>query len=323
MPGRRALVFGATGFLGGHLVRVLAERGYRPAVFRRESSSLERLKGVRFEDIVGDLGDKDAVLSALDGRDAVFNLAAVANLLARDASARHKINTEFAANLAELMLESKRGGRLVFCSSAGAVGVSCEAKVLDENSPFTGEGIDYFRTKKAAEDAVRLRVREGLDAVIANPGTLIGPGGMKPVQAEAFRKAASSMISVYPPGGNCFTDVRDAARGMVLALEKGRPGERYLLGGTNLTFKEYFQRISRACGSRVLRFPLPARFLPAAGSLMETFTGRMGWDTGKLAVVFGYYSSEKARRELGYEITPIDSTLADILKEMRDGRGSG
>ncbi|MFC1678663.1 NAD-dependent epimerase/dehydratase family protein [Elusimicrobiota bacterium] len=311
----RVLVFGATGFIGSNLVRHLSASGLRVTVFRRADSNLRNLEGCSFDDVVGDLESPEDVAGAVGNCRVVFNLAACTSQLDRDAEERERVNVGFVKILADTM--SRTGGaRLIHCSSVATIGFRDKPMILDENSTFDASGIHYFDTKKRGEDLILERAGKDLEAVIVNPGTVIGSRGMRTVQARAFLRAATGRLRFYPPGGTCFAFVDDVVRGMLLARRRGHSGQRYILGGTNITFQEYFIRVARIGKVRPPGIRLPARLLPAAGRAMELFLGTMGRDSGRLAAGFGYYSSEKAKRDLGYEITPLDAALARMYGEL-------
>lgn len=319
----RALIFGATGFIGSNLARRLAARGVSVTVFRRPGSSLDNLADCPREEVVGDIHDPKAVTRALEGRSSVYNLAACTSLLDRDAEERERVNEAFVRTLAEAML-GRRGLRLVHCSTVGTAGLSEHPTIRDEGSVFNASHIHYFATKKRAEETLARYIGRGLDAVIVNPGLVIGSAGMRPVQKRAFLQAATGRQRFYPSGGACISYVDDVVHGMIRARELGHVGERYILGGTNVTFLEYFRRIAFLGGARPPGIRLPRFLLPAAGWAMELLLGSMGRDSGLMAAGFGYYASDKALRELGYKITPLDDALADIYRDLvRPGPSEG
>ncbi|MEK9146391.1 MAG: NAD-dependent epimerase/dehydratase family protein [Elusimicrobiota bacterium] len=313
--GERVLVTGATGFLGSRVARLLSQSGAKVKVFRRPSSDPSRLRDFPCEEAVGTFSDAAVLSKALEGVRAVFHLAACTSLLDADRQEREKSNVAAVDSLLKA-LGAVPGVRLVHCSSVGAFGYSGRPEVLDERGPSGPRWVHYFQTKRRAEELVLEAVSGGLDAVIVNPGTLIGTG-MKESQRRAFAAAAAGRAWAYPPGGSCFASVEDAARGLLLAAEKGVRGERYILGGSNLPFREYFASIARLAGFPPPRIPIPGALLPVAGWVLELLFGIMGRDTGRLAAGFGYYSSEKAVRELGYGITPLEEVLARTWREMK------
>ncbi|MBI3296592.1 MAG: NAD-dependent epimerase/dehydratase family protein [Elusimicrobia bacterium] len=313
----RVFVTGATGFLGRNLVRLLDAEGIETVAFHRPGSDLEVLRGLRHRAVAGELTSAEDLRRGLSGCEAAFHLAACTSLLKRDRRRRAEVNVAGVRALLEALAGLKV--RLVHCSTVGTVGFSGRPDVLDESSPFDAGGIDYFLSKRRGEELVLEAARRGLDAVVVNPGTLIGARGMRGVQKTAFKKAAAGGVLAYPPGGSCFTPVEDAARGLVAAWRKGRSGERYILGGANLGFREYFSKVAALGGARGPLLPLPGALLPTAGCLVESMGGSIGRDTGRLAAGFGYYSSRKAERELEYALTPIDEALRGIYEALGAG----
>jgi dihydroflavonol-4-reductase len=215
-------------------------------------------------------------------------------------------------------LGKKTGIRLVHCSSVAAVGVSDKPDmILDEKVAFNAASIHYNDTKWRGEKIVLEAAQRGMDAVVVNPGMIIGAHGLKEVQRSVVRKIAQGAMRMYPPGGNCFSFVEDVADGMILAFDLGRKGERYILGGHNLTYGDYFGRIAGLFGVKPPGIRLSPLALPFLGGLADLLFGKLGWDAGKLAALFGFYSSAKAERELGYRISPMD-TIIESLRPLGD-----
>lgn len=291
------------------------------AVFRRPTSSLARLDGLDAADFVGSYDDLSGMLAAADGCATVYNLAAATSLLSRDRDERERLNAVFPRRLAEALIDRGWPGRLVHCSTVGAVGLSDEPRVLDETSPFTAGHIHYCETKRRGEEAVLRAAARGLDAVVVNPATLLSDRGLRDSQRVAFEKAAYGRLAAYPPGGTSICWADDVAAGMAAAARSGRRGQRYILGGENVTFADYFRAIAKAAGVRPPRLRIPGRLMPALGALSETLRGTMGADMGRFAAAYGWYSSEKARRELGYIGTPLAEIVGRMLRASTAGRG--
>lgn len=317
----KTLVTGATGFIGSQLVRRLLADGRDVAIFRRASSSLRNLADCQVDDIVGDLADKADLARAMEGCQSVFHLAACAAMLDRLREERERTNVTSVSLLRDAALESGHKIRLVHCSSVAAVGLSGKLVELNEDSSFNLAGIHYALTKKQGEEIIMEGVRLGLNAVIVNPATVIGEG-MSWTQTRAFVRAAAGKSVFYPPGGTCLSYVDDVVNGMILAEKNGRCGERYILGGTNMSFVAYFQKIAAISGASSPRVELPGWILPSAGRMMELCFGKVGRDVGRLAAGFGYYSSKKAVEEIGYDITPIDAVIRTLHEKLVCSRHS-
>ena len=291
----RVYVTGASGFIGGHVVRELDAAGAE----------------VRDEWI--DLGDRERLRGAIDGCDAVFHLAALYSYDA-PASEHQRVNVEGTRIVVELCRELGVG-RLVHTSTCGTCGPVVGRAATEEDSPADWElTVPYKRTKLEAERIVLEAARDGLDAVVVNPTTPVGEGDRFPTPTgRMIEGVAAGRYRAYLDTGLNVVDVRDVARGHVLAFERGRSGERYLLGGANLTLRELFWSVSDLAGrSRPrLRMPYAAAQALARGGLANT-------DEVRLARLPMYFSWEKARRELGYEPGPVEPALARAVGDAQE-----
>lgn len=307
---KKVLITGATGFLGSYLLKHLNQMGIPVRIYRRQTSSLMRIREDKFEDCVGELGSEYGIRNAISGCDTFFHLAACTSLLGRDRKLRIKTNVTD-VQMIRSALGSEKGIRFIYCSTVGAIGILREPVVMSESSAFTGGDIHYFETKRQAEEIVQSGARGGLNAVIVSPGTVLGPH-MLHNQMDAFTRASEGELLFYPPGGNSFCFVHDVVKGMIAAAEKGQKGERYILAGHNMTFREYFTKISQTFGQKPPKFQIPGALLPVAGQIAELFFRKYGKDFGLIASRYGYYSSAKAKSELGYEITPFEEMIRKI-----------
>ena len=300
---------GATGFLGRSLVPALLERGCQVTVLLRgEPSWLPRLP---VELARGDLLDEASLEAGLEGCQQVVHAAGVVSYRRGDAGLLQEVHVRGTQNLCRAAL--RRGvQRLVLVSSTAAVGIGEDPRrPADESQRFAGRWnhIPYMRTKRLAEEAALSFLARGLPVVVVNPSTLYGPGDVKLHSGEVFRNIASGRLRVAPPGGNGVVAVEDCAAGVLAALERGRPGERYILNSENLSFLEIFRVICGLLGREPVARCYPGwmglPFLCAAG-LLERLCGAFGRpapiDSGTVAVAwrFRYYDSAKARRELGW-----------------------
>jgi len=312
MPGGEAadvLVFGGTGFIGRRLVRELLGRGDRVRVYHRRGSDLTGLKGA--EPVEGDLFDPAQVKRALKGASLVFDLAAVISLQDRYARQREAVNVGFPRMLGGL-LAGKNDVRLIHCGTAGSSGLSTGPESRNEDSPFNAQDIHYFDTKRRGEEAV---LRSGAQVVVVRPATVLGKEGLRQTQADSIRAAIQGRMSLVPPGGSSFVDVDDVARGIVLAADRGKAGESYLLSGDPASFMDYFSAIARAGGGRPPSGGLPASLLPGVGWVLERLgSDSTSRDLGRVASRFGFYSSEKACKELGWKYI----SLLDLSRRLAE-----
>ncbi|HIJ83188.1 MAG TPA: NAD-dependent epimerase/dehydratase family protein, partial [Magnetococcales bacterium] len=300
----RALLIGGTGFIGSNLALYLSKRSDEVVIYHRQSSSLAHVASIPCPLVVGELDDESTLDLSISRCDVVFNLAACTSPLNKDAALREAINVDGAQRIARLA--RKNGVRLVHISSIAAVGSPCPGHVADETLTFNRQHDPYGSSKYRSEQVILEEVAKGLDGVIACPGNVVGGHGMKPTQQNNFVAISQGKMKLYPPGGVCLTDVDDLVNGLYLCAQKGRSGQRYLLGGHNVLFKDYFAEIAKATGGRVPWIPLPGALLPVMGWGVEIVFGMMGRqppvnrDTGDVVSRKMYYSSQKAITELGY-----------------------
>ncbi|HSS73236.1 MAG TPA: NAD-dependent epimerase/dehydratase family protein [Gaiellaceae bacterium] len=283
----KVYVTGASGFVGGHVARELREQG----------------AGVR-DDWV-DLLDPDRLRLAIKGCDAVFHVAALYSFTA-PARELEAVNVEGTRNVLEAARRAR--ARVVHTSSCATCGPVPGRQATEEDEPPAWElVVPYKRTKLEAE---RLALAAG--AVCVNPTTPVGDGDMRPTPTGAMiRGVASGRYRAYPRIGVNLVDVRDIARGHVLALEKGRTGERYLLGGVDLPLGEVFAAVARLAGR-----PRPRTAVPYAAIRAGAALGLVNRDEAILARTPAYFSSAKAARELGYRPGPVEPALARAVRGL-------
>src|SRR5258705_13348693 len=265
-----AFVTGATGFLGSHVARVLVEQGARLRLLVRPSSDLRNIADLNAERVEGDLRNPASIEKALAGCDALFHVAADYRLWVRDPEQMYRSNVEGTRGLIEAA--RKQGvRRIVYTSSVATMGFSSNGTLADENSAVSlGDMIGpYKRSKFMAEQVAFEATRAGVDVVVVNPTTPIGERDLKPTPTgRIIVDFLKKKFPAYVDTGLNLVDATECARGHVLALEKGRRGERYILGGENLTLKQILDRLNAITGlpspkvKLPYAFPLPAR--PAA-----------------------------------------------------------
>jgi dihydroflavonol-4-reductase len=320
----KTLVTGGSGFLGSHLVRALAERGDDLRLLARRTSNLDHLDGISFERVTGDVTDRRAVRRAMDGVERVFHVAGRTSLRDQDRKAVFEINVRGARIVFEEALAAEVT-RLVHTSSVGAIGVAKPKGTADEKTPFEiGHlGIAYVNSKHEAElEAMRAAAR-GLPVVVVNPSFVFGPDDPTGTSMTLIRRFLLRRIPVYVDGGLNIVDVRDVATGHVLADEKGKVGERYILAGRNFTLDRLFADLSRLSGIDPPAIKLPAS-VAVAGARAATRVGLpvpVASDEVQSATLWWTYRNTKARKELGFEPRPHEETLEAAVRWQAEQLG--
>ncbi len=322
-----ALVTGASGFVGAAVARALLARGRRVRVLIRPSSDRRNIQGLDVDIRLGALEDHASLAAALGGCGALFHVAAYYRLWVRDPQAMYAANVE---GTRQLMLAAHQAGvaRIVYTSSVATLGLHRDGSPADETTPSRLDDMvgHYKRSKFLAEEAVTALVREqGVPAVIVNPSTPIGPRDVKPTPTgRVIVEAASGRMPAYVDTGLNLVHVDDVAAGHLLAEERGQVGERYILGGEDLTLAEILQRIAALTGRRApgLRVPIPAIWpiaLLAEG--VGRLTGREPFltiDGLRMARKKMFFSSAKAKHVLGYAPRPAEAGLVDAIAWFRE-----
>ncbi|HWG81059.1 MAG TPA: hopanoid-associated sugar epimerase [Stellaceae bacterium] len=321
-----ALVTGASGFVGSAVARALLAERRQVRVLLRSESDRRNLAGLAVEIRSGSLEDHASLGSALEGCGALFHVAADYRLWVRDPAAMYRANVEGTRALMEAALTAGVE-RVVYTSSVAVLGLKDDGSDADETTPSTLADMigPYKRSKFLAEQELAALVRErGLPAVIVNPSTPIGPRDIKPTPTgRMIVEAASGRMPAFVDTGLNLVHVDDVAAGHLLAERRGRVGERYILGGENLSLGEILARIAALAGRKPPRLSLPipaiwpiALVAEAAGRI----TGREPFvtlDGLRMARHKMYFSSAKAKRELGYAPRSVDRALADAVAWFR------
>jgi len=323
-----ALVTGGTGFLGHHLVRQLVERGERVRVLTRggagelDELGVETVTG----DVVRDLDGGVPLDHALDGCETVYHLAGFVSRHPDDGQRMMRVHVDGTRRVLEAC---KRAGirRIVLASTSGTIAVSREPVALDESAPYPLEivsGWPYYLSKIYQEKlALDLSATLGLELVVVNPALLLGPGDLRDSSTGDVKKFLRREIPVVPPGGINFVDARDAATATIAAMERGRPGQRYLLGGPNWSIEEFFGRLERISKVRRPRLKLPEKLqVRAAGFLAQAYrafdkTPPVEKIDVEMAQVWWWCDSSKAQRELGFAARDPSETLDDTVRNLR------
>jgi dihydroflavonol-4-reductase len=316
-------VTGASGFLGANLAPLLAAR-YSLRCLVRPEQPLPALAGIAHERVEGTLATESELAEGLRGVDVAVHLAALVSFRPEDRAAMFAVNAGATERLAAL---ARQAGvrRFLHVSTISAVAYSDTPRELDETAPynFGPLHIGYCDSKRAGEDAVRAEVARGLDAVIVNPPSMYGAGDRRKAEGSLMDALMRGRIKLCPPGGINVADVQDVCRGCLGALDRGRRGERYILGGENLTGRDLFARIAGIVGGTAPRRRPPRWVVRAMATLLrlkERSTGSRPPLTSEvlaLAPRFLWYTSRKAMDELGYRPGPVDGGIRAACAWLR------
>jgi dihydroflavonol-4-reductase len=313
----RALVTGAAGFIGGHVVQALSDAGWEVVTFDRVAPRGQ----TPLRHIGGDVLDSEAVVRAADGSDAIFHLAALYSYARRDAEAMLRVNV---GGTRAVLDAARRVGvrRVVMTSSCSTCGPVPGRPATEEDHPPAWElDIAYKRSKIDSEELALAAARADLDVVVVNPTTPVGPGDRRPTPTGAMvAGVASGRIRAFTNTAINVVDVRDVATGHLLAFEQGRRGERYLLGGEDVTLREAFAMITRHAGRTPPRVGVPWPVALGAAWVADhalRVVGRepklLNLDETRLARTPMRFSVAKAQRELDYTFRDADAALADAV----------
>lgn len=316
---------GASGFVGRHLAPRLA-REFRLRLLLRPGQQVPQLDGVEHERVDGRLADAGAVAAGVRGADVVVHLAALVSFRREDRAAMFAANAGATADLAAAA-HAAGVRRLLHVSTISAIAYRDRPEAVDETAPFNFGPlrIGYCDSKFAAERCVLAAARRGLDAVIVNPPSMYGAGDRRKGDGSLLGAVLSGDLRLAPPGGLNVANVEDVCDGIVAALHRGRTGERYILGGENLTGAELLARIARIVGGRAPRRTVPLRVVRAAARALrwkERWFGSrppLTSEVLQLAGRFLWYRSDKAERELGWRAGSVDAGIAAAWRELRRG----
>ncbi len=322
----KAFVTGATGFLGSHVARVLADQGADLRLLVRATSNLRNLQGLKAETVTGDLRDAGSLERAMSGCDTVFHVAADYRLWARDPWEMYRSNVEGTRAILEA---SRKNGvrRVVHTSSVATMGFTENGHPADEDSPVSlADMIGHYKRSKFMAEQIALEAgRSGLHVVTVNPTTPVGEQDVKPTPTgRIVLDFLKRKFPAYVETGLNLVDVRECARGHVAALEKGKSGERYILGGEDLTLKQILDKLAKITGLPSPTVKLPYVFAFAAGVVDEAITGRLlhrepraTVDTVRMGRKKMFASSGKAERELDWKIVPVEDALRRAVDWFR------
>jgi dihydroflavonol-4-reductase len=314
----KAFVTGATGFVGSHVARVLAEQGAELRLLVRVTSNLKNIAGLRAESVVGDLRDPGSLAKAISGCDAVFHVAADYRLWVRDPDQMYRANVE---GTRALLGAARSSGvrRVVYTSSVATMGFRDNGPPADENSPVSLDNMigPYKRSKFMAEQVAIEAGRSGMNVVVVNPTTPVGDRDIKPTPTgRIVVDFLKKKFPAYVDTGLNLVDVDECARGHIAAFEKGKSGERYILGGENLTLKQILDKLGEITGLPSPRIKVPYVMALATGVVDEMVTGRLlgrepraTIDAVRMGRKKMFVTSAKAERDLGWKMVPVDGAL--------------
>jgi len=321
MP-KSAFVTGATGFVGLNLIEELLRGGWQVTAMHRATSNLNYLRRFDVQRVEGDVTDAASVRDAMPPEvDVVFHVAGDTSHWSKKNAQQNRVNIDGTRNVVEAAL-ARRAGRFIHTSSVAVFGI--QRGRLDEGSPRLGRisPVNYQRSKFFAEEEVLSGIGRGLDAVILNPGAIIGAYDVRGY-AQLFQAIADGTLPGITPGALSFADVGEVVRAHIAAAERSRAGERFVLAGTNASLLELVGEIGAVLGKKVPTRPLPALLVRAVGwgwALQGWLTGREPRFTPEMARLSLRNIScdcTKATRELGYQIVPLHRMVADFAKWMR------
>ena len=314
----KAFVTGATGFLGAHVARVLAEQGADLRLLVRSTSDLRNIEGLKADRVTGDLRSAPSIENAIAGCDTVFHVAADYRLWVRDPEQMYRSNVEGTRALLEAARKNSVR-RVVYTSSVATMGFTSNGTVADEDSPVSlADMIGHYKRSKFMAEQIALEAgRSGQDVVVVNPSTPVGEMDIKPTPSgRIIVDFLKRKFPAYVDTGLNLVDATECARGHIAALEKGRSGLRYVLGGENLTLKQILDKLAAITGLPSPRVKVPYVMALATGVVDEIVTGRIRGREPRAtidAVRMGrkkmFVSSGKAERELGWRIVPVDAAL--------------
>ncbi|HEY1237730.1 MAG TPA: NAD-dependent epimerase/dehydratase family protein [Solirubrobacterales bacterium] len=315
----KTLVTGGTGFVGLHVVRELARRGDELRLLVRSGSNTKPLQGIEWERAIGDVTDRDSVRRAMKDVERVFHVAGTTSMRTQDRIRVFRVNVEGTKNVFE---EALRAGveRAVLTSSSSAVGAAKPGETIDEDHPFTvGRlGIAYINSKHDAELVAMRTAAKGLPLVIVNPSFVLGPDDPNPrgTSNALIRRLLLRRIPGYVDGAVNIVDVRDVARGHVLADERGEEGERYLLTGRNFTLQRLFADLSRIADVPTPPVRMHGRLVVMGVEGMELIGVRLptSADEVRSGTQWFTYRNDKARKQLGWEPRPHEETLEEAVR---------
>ena len=321
-----AFVTGATGFVGSHVARALAAQGADLRLLVRSGSDLRNIQELQAERVMGDLRDAASLKKAVAGCDVVFHVAADYRLWVRDPDEMYRSNVEGTKAILEAARESKVRW-VVYTSSVATMGFQSNGHLANEESPVSLANMigPYKRSKYMAEELAIRAGKSGMDVVVVNPTTPVGERDIKPTPTgRIVVDFLKKKFPAYVDTGLNLVDVAECAQGHIAALEKGRSGERYILGGENLTLKQILDRLADITGLPSPKIKVPYVVALATGVVDQVVTGyirnrepRATIDAVRMGRKKMFVSSGKAEHDLGWKTVPVDAALRRAVEWFR------
>ena len=312
----RILITGATGFLGNNLVRALLDDGHEVVVTMRQSSNRKPLDGLQVEICTVDFENPNDIAMALTDVEVVIHSAAVIQIGWTKLEESRKFNVEVTSQIAQAA--RRKNCRMIYLSSVNALGAATEHEIgYEEKLHPPQPPCSYVVSKRESESALFLEIAKGLDGLIVNPGFMVGPYDWKPSSGAMMLAVATTFTPFAPAGGCSVADVRDVAEGIISAIKHGQRGQRYILAGQNMSYLELWNMMARVCGSKGPVKQLPDWLARVAGRFGDFWTSLSGHEpqvnsaATQMGQMFHYYSSDKAKLELGYRIGSVEDALHD------------
>lgn len=323
----KILVTGASGYVGNKLAHALAAMGNEVHALVRSASAKELLQHSNIRIFQGDILEKESLLVAIKGCQRVYHAAAMVKVWIKDPSVYYTVNVEGTRNVLQAVLDNGIE-KLVFTSSCGVIGPSLNEPMGENDPRITGFAVDYELSKKMGEDLVIQYARAGLNTVIVSPSKVYGPGNIShSLTANAvIEKFLKNGIAFIPSPGTykaCFAYIDDIVNGHLLAMEKGKAGEKYILGGINISYQDFFENIRTlsSCKGHIIK--LSKNIIKGWALFQQIGYNLLGippqFPLKATDILFSNYtfSSEKAIRELGYSITPLNDALSKTIHHLK------
>lgn len=321
----RALVTGATGFVGANIVEALNHSGWQVRALARPTSSLAALAGLTYELARGDVLEPASLAAAMQGVDAVFHAAGlVADYWGQNVQLTYRVNVEGTRNVLAAALAAGVPA-VVHTSSLAALGFAEDSAPVDETHQFNlaPAAYPYGHSKYLAELEVQAAVSQGLHAVIVNPSVVLGPRDVTLANSRLILEVQRGRVPLVPPGGINVVDATDLAQGHLLALERGRVGERYLLAGHNIANLALMQEIGAVLGVRPPRGVIPRPLIGVGAAVLDGLNRLaprplpLSGDVLRFGSRFAYADNRKAVRDLGWSVRPLSETIQRSVAWLR------